>query len=238
MSQSNYVSFWISWSDTFRLNDSVQGRAVCKLAYPGSRLRIWECWDPALRPGGAGGLLRRDGVASDVGFGVGSWDSCAVCCLCQLGGCAPVTLGLHSVSRCFALQFWQGRRPFVGFRRSIAVCLTIVVFNLLCHGISTPQFFSFRTSTQGCIIRYCISCTVVHENPPLATVARLNSRVRSDCSSCIRPPCLAGGVDMSKTCKKLVATLNNEIWLVHQPHMHLCPSLWWLMSAWSTDKDA
>jgi hypothetical protein len=97
------------------------------------------------------------------------------------------------------------------FWRSIAGCLAITAFTLLCPGNSTPCFFSCRTSARGFLNHYFFSSTVARENRPLEILARFKARSMLDCSSYTRPPCLAIGADMLNTYKKSVAASNTEM---------------------------
>jgi len=171
---------------------------------------ISRCWSPEVLPVDASGVPGRGGVGSGVGSGF--------CCLRRLGGGAPVPLHLQRVCRFFEVPFWQGRHPGVWFWRSIAGCLAIAAFTLLCPGNSTPRFFSSRTSARGFLIKYYVSTTAVRENPPLAILAMFKARCMSDCSSCTRPPCLAIVADMLNTYKKLVAASNTEMRLWPRPY--------------------
>jgi len=96
-------------------------------------------------------LVRAGSVAGRgiVGSGVGS--------LYRLGGGTPVSLCLQSVCEFVAVADWQGRHSAVWFYQSIAACLSIAAFTFLHPGISTPRFFSFRTSPRGFLIRYWVS---------------------------------------------------------------------------------
>jgi len=188
--------------------------------------------------GDAGGVPDRNPVASRVGSGVGFCNGCGVCCLHRVGGSASVPLHLQHVSGFFALPLCQRRYPSDWFRRSIAGCLTIAAFSLLCTGHSTPRFFSSWTSARDYLIRYCVSSSATRQHPPLAILAIFNAKHMSDCSSCTWPPCLTTVADMLKTFKKLVAAVNSKLWLVPQPYMHLWPPLRWLKPALSTPVDA
>jgi len=116
-----------------------------------------------------------------------------------------VPLRLHRVCGFFAVPFWQGRQLTVEFSRTIAGCLSIAAFTLLCPGNTTPRFFSSQTLAHGVLIRFCISSIVARENTSLAMLAIFKARCMSDCSCCTRPPCLAIVADILKTYKKLVA---------------------------------
>jgi len=105
-------------------------------------------------------------------------------------------LRLHHVCGLFMVPFWHGRQPDVWIWQSIAGCLCIAAFTLLCPGYSTPRFFSSRTLVQGFLIRYFIASIAAREKPSLAILAIFNARRMSDCSSCTRPPCLAIVADM------------------------------------------
>ena len=121
------------------------------------------------------------------------------------GGGAPVPLYLQRLCGFFVVPFWKERQPSIWFLRTIAGCLLIAAFTLLCLGNWTPRFFSSRTSARGFLISCCVSSIAARENPPLAVLAIFKARGMSDCSSCTRPPCLAIVADMLKTSKKLVA---------------------------------
>jgi len=133
------------------------------------------------------------------------------------GGGAPLPQRLQRACGCFAVPLWQGRQPSVWFSRTIAGCLSIAAFTLLCLGNSTPCFFSSLTSAWGFLIGCCVSSTAVRENPPLAILAIFKAIRMSECSSCTRPPCLAIVADMLKTSKKLVAasTVRSGYYLNH-----------------------
>jgi len=167
-------------------------------------------WAPEVLPVEASGVLGRGGLGSAVGS--------RFCCLRRLGRGAPVPLRLQRVCRFFEVPFCQGRHLGIWFWRSIAGCVAIAAFTLLCPGNSTPSFFSSRTSARGFLIRYCVSSTAVHENPPLAILALIKATRMSDCSSCTRLHCLAIVADMSNTYKKLVAASNTEIQLWPWPY--------------------
>ena len=206
ISTSKSVSFWLSWADGSRVNDSAQGRDVCKYAYLASKLTILERWAPEVLPVGAGGILGRGGISSGVS------------CLRRLGGGTPVSIYLQRVYRFFRGPFWQGRHPVVWFWRSIVVCLSITAFIFLCPGNSTPRLFSSQTSVWDFLIRCSISSIAEQDNPPLAILAILKARHMSDCSRCTRPPCLAIVADKLHTYKKLVAASNNKMQLLPQPY--------------------
>jgi len=135
-------------------------------------------------------------------------------------GGAPVPWCLQCVCEFFAVPFGQGRQPSVWFSRTIAGCLSIVAFTLLCLANSTPRFFWSRSSGQGFLISCCVFSIAACENPPLAILAIFKARHMSDYSSCTRHPCLAIVADMLKTSKKVVAATKvrsgyylNHIWL-------------------------
>jgi len=115
----------------------------------------------------------------------------------------PVPLRLQCVWGFCAVPLWHGRQPSVWFSQSIAGCLPIAAFTLLCRGNSTPRFFSSPTSAQCCLTRNCVSSIAAPENPPVAILAIFKARCMSDCSSCTRPPCLAIVADMFKTYKDI-----------------------------------
>jgi len=146
--------------------------------------------------------------------GVGS----GVRTLRRAGGGAHVPSRLQRVCGFFAVPFWHGRQPDVWFWRSIAGCLRIAAFTLLCPGNSTPRFFSSQTLVRGFLIRYFVSAIAAYKKPSIAILAIFNARHMSDCSSCTRPPCLAIVGDMLKTYKPLVAAPNNEIRLLPLPY--------------------
>ena len=54
----------------------------------------------------------------------------------------------------------------------------------LCPGSYTPCCVSSHTLARCFLIRCCISCIAVHENPALAILAVFMARRMSDCSSC------------------------------------------------------
>jgi len=144
------------------------------------------------------------------------------------GGGAPVPLRLHRVCGFFAVPLWQGTQPSIWFSRTIAGCLSIAAFTLLCLRNSTPCFFSSRTSARGFLISCCVSSIAAREIPSLAILAIVKARRMSDCWSCIRPPCLAIVADMLKTSKKLVAAsvVRSEYYLIHRQLRSLLWSLW------------
>ena len=119
---------------------------------------------------------------------------------------ATVPLRQQRVCALFAVRFWQGRQPSIWFLRTIAGCLSMAVFTLLCQANSTPRFFSSQTSARGFFISCCVCSIAVRGNPPSAILVIFKARLISECSSCTRPPCLAIVADMLKTSKKLVAT--------------------------------
>jgi hypothetical protein len=140
-----------------------------------------------------------DGTGGDAGWG-----------RAHLGGGAPFRLRLRRICECFAVPFWQWRQPSVGFSRTIAECLSITAFTLLCPGISTPRFFCSQTSVWGILIICWVSSIAARDNPPWALLAISKARRMSDCSRCILPPCLAIVGDMLKTSKKLVGASKVE----------------------------
>ena len=173
------------------------GSGVCIYTYVVAIPSVSELW------------LSSDGTGGDSGCGE-----------VPLGGVATFPLRLQRVSGFFAMPFWQGRQPSFWFSRTIAGCLSIATFTLLCPGNLTPRFFPSRTSAQGFLISCCVSSIAARENPPLAILAIFKARRMSDCSSCTRPPCLAIVADMLKTSKKLVAACTvisgyylNHTWL-------------------------
>ena len=131
----------VSLADVARVNDSAQGRDVYYYPYPAGKLTIWRGWAPEVLLVEAGGVLGRGGIGSGVGSGV--------CCLHLLAGGAPVPLRPQRISGFFAVPFWQGRHWGMWFRRSIAGCLSIAAFNLLCPGNSISSIISSRISAQG-----------------------------------------------------------------------------------------
>jgi len=186
----------------------------CIYTYPSGTRSISEHWAPSVSPAGEGGVLVRDGA-------------------CSSGG-APILLCLELVWGFFALPFWQGRKPFGWFWRTIAGCLSITALTFLWSENTTPHIISSRTSARGVSIRCCISSIVACETPPLAILAIFNERYMSDCSNCARPLSLAIVAVMLKTYKKLVAARKNEIWLLPlQPSTPL-HSLRFLKSVLST----
>jgi len=172
-------------------------------------------WSAEVLPVEASGVPGRGGVGSGVGSGGGS----GFCCLCRVGREAPVPLRLQRVCGFFAGPFWQWMHPGNGFWQSIAGCLALATFTLLCSGNSTPRFFSSRTWARGFLIRYCVSSTPARENLPLAMLAMFKARRMSDCSRCTRPLCLAIVADMLNIYKKLVAASNTEMRLWPRPYM-------------------
>jgi len=139
------------------------------------------------------------------------------CRLPESVGGASIPLSPLRVCGFFVVTFWQGRDLSVWFWWSIARCLSIPAFNILCPANSTPRFFSFWTLVGGFLMRYCISSIAACKNPPLSILAIFKARCMSDCSSCTRPPRLAIVADMFKTYKKLVAASNNDIQLLPLP---------------------
>ena len=183
-----------------RLKNRALGSGVCIYSYPGGTPSVSELCVLSLSSGREGGFVGRGGA-------------------CRGGG-APVPLHLQRVCGFFAVPFWQGRQPSIWFSWTIAGCLSIAAFTLLCSGNTTPSFFSSRTSARGFLISCCVSFIVVRENPSLAIVAIFKARRMLDCSSCTQPPCLAIVANMLKTYKKLVSASKvrfgyylNHIWL-------------------------
>jgi len=189
----------VSCSVSSTSNHSAQGRAVCECVYLAGKLTIWEGWTPEVILVGAGGVPGRGGVGSGVRS------------LHRSGGGEAVPLHLQWVCGFIAVPCWQGRQSDVWFWRSIAGCLCIASFTILCPGNSTPCVFSSRTSARGFLMRHFVSSIAARETPSLAILAIFNPRRMSDCSSCTRPPCLAIVADMLKTYKTLDAASNNEI---------------------------
>jgi len=136
----------------------------------------------------------------------------------SVGGRYTCSLRLQRVCGFFVMPFWQARHPGVWFWRSIAGCLSIPAFTILCPGNSKPRFFSSRTLARGFLIRYCFSSILGRENPSLAILPKFKARRMSDCSSCTRHPCLAIVADMLNNHKKLVVASHNEMWLLPQPY--------------------
>jgi len=163
---------------------------------------IWECWAPALLPGGMGGGPARAGVRSRVS------------CLHRAGGGAPVLLRRQYVGEFHAVPFRQGRHPSGWFWPSIARWLSITASTYLWPGNSTPRWFSSQISESGFMIRFCVSSVEACEDPHLAILAIFTARHMSDCSSCTWPPCLVIVSDMMRTYKQWVAAANDKIRLV------------------------
>jgi len=206
ISGSKSVSCSVSSSSS---QNSPQGSAVCEYVYPAGTLTIPDGWAAHFLLVGAGGVPGRGGVGSGVHT------------LRQAGGGAPVPLCLHRVCGFFAVPFWQGSQPDVSLWRSIAGCLRIAAFTILCPGNSTRRFFSSRTLARGFLMRYFVSSIAAREKLSLAILAIFNARRMSDCSSCTLPPSLAIVADMLKTYKILVDASNNEIRLLPLPYMRL-----------------
>jgi len=181
-----------------RLNDLAQGSQVWVYTYPGGTHSVSEL---SLSSDGTDGLLGRGGA--------------------HCSGGVPVPLCLQSICWFCAVPYWHGRQSSVWFVRTIAGCLSIIAFTLVCTENSTPRFFSSRNSVRGFLISCWVSSIVVRENPPLAIFARFNARRMWDCSSCTRPPCLAKVADMLKTYKKLVAA-SKVIFGYYLNHIRLC----------------
>jgi len=97
--------------------------------------------------------LSSDGTGGDSGWGGAG-----------LGGGAPLPLCLQRVCGLWAVAIWQGRQWSVWFSRTIAGCLSIAAFTLLCPGNPTRRFFSSRTLARGFLISCCISSIAAHEN--------------------------------------------------------------------------
>jgi len=212
---------YASWLKNWAL-----GKGVCIYTYQGGTPSISEEWAPWLSPGGTGGMPSRCGVGSGV------------CCLSGSRGGAPVLLRLQCVWGFRDAPFGQWLQTFVLFPWSIACCFSIAAFTFLCPGNTTPRFSSSQSSAHGFLIRYRGSSIADSGDPPLAILAILKARRKSDCSSCTRPPCLAIVADMVKTYKILVAASTSQIWLLSllftvPPH-----SLRWLRPVLSTRVDA
>ena len=120
----------------------------------------------------------------------------------------------------------QERQPSVWFSWTIAGCLSITAFTLLCPENSTPCFFSSQTLDWGFLIRFCIASIVVQEKRPLAILAIFKGRRMLDGSSCTRPCCIAIMADMLNTYKKSVAASTYEIQLLPLPYTLLEHPLW------------
>ena len=190
-SESKSLSLLRSFAYASWLKNQALGRGVGVYTYPGGTPSILDTCAAWLLLGGTDGVSGGSGIGSGVG------------CLSHSGAGAPVPLCLQCVWGFCAVPFWQGREPSVWSSQSMAGCLSIAVFTLLCPGNSTPHFFSSRTSARGFLIGNCISCTVARDNPPLAILAIFKARHMSDCSSCTRPPCLAIVADMLKPNKEI-----------------------------------
>jgi len=201
------------------------GRGVCIYTYPGGTPSIPEDCAPSVSLEGSGGIPGRCGIFSGVG------------CLSPSGGGAPVPLRLQHVSRFYAVPLWQRRLPSIRFSRSIAGCLSMADFTLLCPGNSTPRYCSSRTSSRGFFIRYLVCSIVARKNPPLAIFAISKARHMSDCSSCTRPPCLAIVAGMVTTYMTLVDASTYQIRLL--PLLYTLPShlLRWLQPVSCTLRD-
>jgi len=156
----------------------------------------------------------------------------------RTGGGTPVPLCLQHVCRVFVAPFWQGRQLDVWLWRSIAGCLCISAFTVLCPRNSSPRFCSSRTWLRGFSMSYVVSSIAARQMPSLAILAIFNARRMSDCSSCTRPPCSAIVADMFKTYKKSVDASNNQIRLLPLPYTLLQPPLRWLKPVLSTHRDA
>jgi hypothetical protein len=70
------------------------------------------------------------------------------------------------------------------------------------------------------MVFYCISSVVARENQPLAMLAILKARCKSDCSSSTWPHFLAVVADVLNSYRKFVADWNNEMRLLPQPYTH------------------
>jgi hypothetical protein len=156
---------------------------------------------------GCCGLPGRDGVGSGV---------CFVRCL---GGDPPVLLGVQHVWGLLAVQFLQARHSGIWFAQSIARCLSIPAFTLMCPGNPTLRFFSSRTTVCIFLIRYCDSAIAERENPPLPILAMFKAWHMSDYSSCTLSPCHAIVADMLNSNNRLVNDSINETQPLPQPHM-------------------
>jgi len=186
------------------LKNRAVGSGVCICTYPGGTPLVSEHWVLSLSWGAAGDIPGR----------------CGPC----RGGRAPIPLLLQHVCGLFAVPFWQGRQPSVWVSRTIAGCLSIVAFTMLCPANTTPHIFSSRTSARGFLHSYCVASIVACENLPLDILAIVKARHMSDCSSCTRPPCLAIVADMLKTYRKLVAA-SKVIFSYFLNHIRLCSLL-------------
>jgi len=168
------------------LKNWVQGSGVCIYTYSGGTPSVLELWVLSLSTDGASGV--------------------AGCSGARHGGGAHVPLCLQHVCGFFAVPCGHGRLPSVWFSRTIAGCLSIPAFTLLCLGKTTTCFFSSRTLVHGFFVSCCVSSIAAYEPPSLAILAIFQARHMSDCSSCTQPSCLAIVADMLKTYRKLVAT--------------------------------
>jgi len=158
---------------------------VCTYTYPGCTPAVLDLGVVSLSWGGAGGVLGLGGAGCDGG--------------------APVLLLVQWVCGFFAVPIWQWRPPSIWLSWTIAGCLSIAAFTLLCPGNTIPLFFSSRTSPRCYLISCCISSIAAHKNTSLASLAIFKARWMSDCSSCTQPPCLTIVADRLKTYKKSVA---------------------------------
>jgi len=192
-----------------RLKNRELGSGVCIYIYPGGTPSVSEVWVLSPSSGGTGGFPGLGGAGR--------------------GGGAPVPLRLQPVCESFAVPFWQGRQPSIWFSRTIAWCLSIAAFTLLCLGNTTPRLLSSRISARSFLIMCCVSSMAVRKQHFLAILAIFKARGMSDCSSCTRPPCLAIVADMLKTYLKFVAASRVRIGC-YLNHRQLGGLLWGLWS--------
>ena len=182
------------------MNNQARGSWVGISTYPGGTPAVLELGDLSQASGGAGGVTGLGGAFHDGG--------------------APVPLRLQRVCGFFAVPFWQGRQPSIWVSRTIAGCLSIAVFTLLCLRNKLPCFFSSRTFANDFLISCCVSSIAAHGNPSLAILAIFKARRMSDCSRSTWPPCLDIVADTLKTYKKLVAASRVRIGC-HLNHIRL-----------------
>jgi len=173
----------LAYGSRFKTGALVSGVGIYR--YPGGTLSFSELRDLSLSSGGAGGVRSLGGTGR--------------------GGGAPGPLRLQLVCGFFAVPVRRGRLSPIWFSRTVAGCLSIAAFPLLCPGNTTPHFCYSRTSAGGFLISCCVSSIAAHATPALAILAIIKVRGMSDCSSCTRPACLAIVADMLKTFKKSVA---------------------------------
>jgi len=86
-----------------------------------------------------------DGTGGDLGRGGA-----------PLGGDAPLPLRLQRVSGFFAVPFWQGRQPSIWFSKTIAGCLSMAAFTLLCPGNSSPasSLLGLRSEVSWLVVAF------------------------------------------------------------------------------------